>query len=301
MDPAPSLAAGVPPDGPSSPGTSAVPRETPESDAVAFRDHLTTLTDSRGPGVIAIGDEGILRRNMLRTVIGIAAADVVLAGGAMRANADGGLRVYTRKEWGAAAPKRTPRLLDRPPDHIIVHHTASPNTAATSRAHAFRLSRGIQRFHMGTNGWDDIGEQLTISRGGYVMEGRAGSLQAIARNGLVVGAQSLHHNQHTLGIENEGTYIKDEVPGTLWKSLVKACAWLCAAHNLDPATAIVGHRDYNSTDCPGDVLYRRLPRLRKEVALIIGRDTRNPGGGDDPPEDVQHTLLSRRRHRSTRH
>jgi hypothetical protein len=154
---------------------------------------------------------------------------------------------------------------------------------------------------MGTRGWDDIGEQLTISRGGLIMEGRAGSLQAIARNGLVVGAQSLHHNQHTLGIENEGTYIKDEVPGKLWKSLVEVCAWLCAAHGLDPATAIVGHRDYNSTDCPGDVLYRRLPRLRKEVARLIGRDAGDPGGDDEALDGMSRSLLSHRRHRSHRH
>ena len=219
----------------------------------------------------------------------------------MQANADGAPRVYTRKEWGAVAPKRAPRVLERAPDHIIVHHTATPNTGETSRAHAFGLSRQIQRFHMGTNGWDDIGEQLTISRGGFVMEGRAGSLGAIARNGLVVGAQSLHHNRHTLGIENEGTYIKDDVPGKLWKSLVEVCAWLCAAHNLDPATAIVGHRDYNSTDCPGDVLYRRLPRLRKEVARAIGGDAGDAGGDADPEEGVQRSLLSHRRHRNAKH
>jgi hypothetical protein len=251
--------------------------------------------------VIAIGAEGILRRNLLRTVIGVAAADVMLAGGAMEANADDVPKIYTRKEWGADSPKRPPRLLDRPPDHIIVHHTATPNASDTSRAHAFGLSRQIQRFHMGTRGWDDIGEQLTISRGGLIMEGRAGSLQAIANNGLVVGAQSLHHNRHTLGIENEGTYIKDDVPAKLWKSLVEVCAWLCAAHELDPATAIVGHRDYNSTDCPGDVLYRRLPRLRKEVARVIGRSAGDPSGGDEPSENTQRSLLSHRRHRTTKH
>jgi hypothetical protein len=154
---------------------------------------------------------------------------------------------------------------------------------------------------MHTRGWDDIGEQLTISRGGLIMEGRAGSLQAIARNGLVIGAQSLHHNRHTLGIENEGTYSKDDVPARLWKSLVEVCAWLCVAHNLDPATAIVGHRDYNSTDCPGDVLYRRLPRLRKQVARIIGREAGEPGGDEDPPLDTRRSLLSHPRHRTAGH
>jgi hypothetical protein len=244
--------------------------------------------------VIAIGAEGILRRNLLRAVIGVTAADVMMAGGAMRADADAMPKVYTRKEWGAASPKRPPHVLNRPPDHIIVHHTASPNTAETSRAHAFGLSRQIQRFHMDSRGWDDIGEQLTISRGGHVMEGRAGSLQAIGRNGLVVGAQSLHHNEHTIGIENEGTYIKDEVPGRLWGALVEVCAWLCTAHGLDPATAIVGHRDYNSTDCPGDVLYRRLPQLRKEVTRSLAKDAREP---DEASEASRRGVVSHRRHR----
>ncbi len=222
----------------------------------------------------------------------------------MRADADTAPRIYTRKEWGAAPPRHPPRLLERPPDHIIVHHTASPNATDTSRAHAFELSRRIQRFHLDMRGWDDIGEQLTISRGGFVMEGRAGSLPAIARNQLIVGAQSLHHNQHTLGIENEGTYIRDEVPPRLWRSLIETCAWLCMAHNLDPATAIVGHRDYNSTDCPGDVLYRRLPRLRREVARLIGERSDDPadlGEAENPPTERRRVLLSHRRHRGTRH
>ncbi len=228
--------------------------------------------------MIAILGEGISRRNVLRAAAGIAAADVLMYGGEVRAYADDMPRVYTRKEWGALKPRRAPKVLTRPPDHIIVHHTASPNVTELTKDHAFGLSRQIQRFHMEGRGWDDIGEQLTISRGGIVMEGRTGSLQAIQRNELVVGAQSLHHNAHTLGIENEGTYMSDAVPARLWSSLVEVCTWLCTAHALDPATAIVGHRDYNSTDCPGDVLYRRLPELRREVARGLIRN--------DPPEEA---------------
>jgi hypothetical protein len=223
--------------------------------------------------------------------VGVAAVDAAMAGAVMEAEAGVAPKVYTRDDWNAVAAKRAPKVLDRAPDHIIVHHTASPNASETSRAHAFALSRQIQRFHMETNGWDDIGEQLTISRGGHVMEGRTGSLEAIAHDGLVVGAQSLHHNKHTIGIENEGTYMNDEVPTRLWRSLVGVCAWLCTAHHLSPATAIVGHRDYNDTDCPGDVLYRKLPQLRKEVARAIAKDK----------DDVQHSLVARHKHRTGRH
>jgi hypothetical protein len=246
--------------------------------------------------VIAILGEGIIRRNVLRAVVGIAAADVLMCGGAAQANAEDVPRVYTRKEWGALKPRRTPKTLERPPDHIIVHHTASPNVAETSREHAFGLSRQIQRFHMNARGWDDIGEQLTISRGGILMEGRLGALQAIQRNELVVGAQSLHHNAHTIGIENEGTYVHDAVPARLWQSLVGVCTWLCVAHALDPATAIVGHRDYNSTDCPGDVLYHRLPELRRQVARALARVEPDPPV--DEASDARRGLALRQHHRA---
>lgn len=221
-------------------------------------------------GVAGISGGGLSRRNVLRGVVGggIVAADVMMLS-QMEAMASGRPRVYTRKEWGAVAPKKAIQVLKRAPDHIIVHHTASPNSANVSRAHAFALSREIQAFHMKKNGWDDIGEQFTIGRGGQIMEGRKGSLASVSQRRLVVGAQSLHNNEHTVGIENEGLYMKAAVPAALWKSLVATCAWLCQAYDLEPSKAILGHRDYNDTDCPGDVLYKRLPELRRAVAKSL--------------------------------
>lgn len=178
-------------------------------------------------------------------------------------------RIYTRAEWRAVPPRRKAKVLRRPPDHIVVHHTATPNTGDFSLRHALSLSRGIQRYHMQRNRWDDTGQQLTISRGGHVMEGRNKSLAAILSRRHVVGAQTLHHNEHTLGIESEGTYTTQNMPGPLWSSLVRVCAWLCTVYGLDPARALVGHRDYNRTECPGNALYARLPLLRAAVALAM--------------------------------
>jgi hypothetical protein len=189
--------------------------------------------------------------------------------------------VRTRRQWRARSPKRRIEVLDHGPDHIVIHHTATPNTRSLTVAHAYALSRQIQRFHMSGRGWNDIGEQLTISRGGIVMEGRQHSLDAILAGQHVVGAQTLHHNYHTLGIENEGTYTGVRVPARLWSSLVQTCVYLCAVYGLNPYQAIVGHRDYNSTDCPGNVLYARLPALRRAVAvrLVAIRRRRRPGTG----------------------
>ncbi|HEX6473315.1 MAG TPA: peptidoglycan recognition family protein [Streptosporangiaceae bacterium] len=186
--------------------------------------------------------------------------------------------VSTRHQWRARPPKRHIDVLNHGPDHIVIHHTFTPNTRALSLAHAYALSRQIQRYHM-SKGWNDIGEQLTISRGGHVMEGRAHSLLAILAGKHVVGAQTLHHNKHTIGIENEGTYAAARVPARLWSSLVHTCWLLCAAYRLDPYHAIVGHRDLNKTDCPGDALYARLPALRRAVAARLrARRRRHPAG-----------------------
>ncbi|MFI0406786.1 peptidoglycan recognition family protein [Actinomadura sp. 3N508] len=179
-------------------------------------------------------------------------------------------RRYTRAEWAARPPATAATVLNRAPDHIVVHHTASANATDLSLEHALALSRAIQNFHMDTNGWADAGQQLTISRGGHLMEGRNRSLAAINAGDLVVGAQTRGHNEHTIGIENEGTYMTEEPTTALWDALVATCAWLCDVHDLDPYAAIVGHRDYNTTACPGDALYALLPRLRDEVAGELG-------------------------------
>jgi hypothetical protein len=188
--------------------------------------------------------------------------------------------VHSRKDWRARRPKRRIDVLALGPDHIVIHHTASANTKDYSVAHAYALSRKIQKFHMDGRNWNDIGEQITISRGGHIMEGRAHSLPAILSGRHVVGAQTLHHNTHTIGIENEGTYTRAKVPARLWRSLVRTCTVLCVAYGLDPHQAIVGHRDFNRTECPGDMLYARLPALRRAVAarLETSQPRRHVGG-----------------------
>jgi hypothetical protein len=247
-----------------------------EEDAVA---HLRDLPLDRRRVFLAaaLGAGALFGADALRA--GPAAAGGAAAGGAAAQLARPGRavaavtppRVYTRAEWGARPPTGAIRYLDRQPDHIVVHHTAGANTTDYSLAAAYRHSAWIQDLHMDRNGWIDAGQQLTISRGGYLMEGRSLSLRAIHERQHVSGAQTAGHNDHTIGIENEGLYVSAPVPAALFGSLVATCAWLCDVYGLDPFSAIVGHRDYvTSTVCPGDVLYARLPELRQRVAAALG-------------------------------
>ncbi|GAA2433178.1 hypothetical protein GCM10010191_54140 [Actinomadura vinacea] len=218
------------------------------------------------------GDSPLDRRTLLRGAAAVTGGSLLgVTATALPASALAAPRVYTRAEWNARPPKSTAVVLDRAPDRIIVHHTASANQTDYSLDAAFALSRSIQNFHMDSNGWDDTGQQLTISRGGHLMEGRNRSLEAIAAGDHVMGAQTSGQNDHTIGIENEGLYMTEGPTVALWDRLVETCAWLCDNYSLDPVVAIVGHRDYVATACPGDVLYARLPELRDAVGAKLGK------------------------------
>ncbi|MFD3687357.1 peptidoglycan recognition family protein [Nocardiopsis sp. NPDC058631] len=206
--------------------------------------------------------------------------------------------LYWRGSWNARPPSSPIQVLATRPSYIVVHHTATANSTNYSLDHALALSKSIQNYHMDSNGWIDAGQQLTISRGGHVMEGRDRTPEAIAAGRHVVGTHVANNNSTCIGIENEGTYMTTGPTQGLTNSLVATLAWLCGAYGLNPQSAIRGHRDFNATACPGNVLYAMLPNLRNAAASVLtaqGMDVdalREPSGEgptyppvpDDEPE-----------------
>jgi hypothetical protein len=181
--------------------------------------------------------------------------------------------IYSRSAWGARPPRGTITIIGNRPNKVIVHHTATANQSNTSLSAAFSLSRAIQSYHMDHNGWIDTGQQFTISRGGYIMEGRSQSLPTLQGGAsFPQGAHASGQNTQSIGIENEGTYTSVGPPAALWNSLVQQCAYICSQYAIS-ASQIYGHRDFSATACPGNVLYGQLPQLRSEVAALLG------GGG----------------------
>lgn len=180
--------------------------------------------------------------------------------------------------WGARSPGSL-SVISSSPDKIVIHHTAGANSTDYTQAHAYAMARSIQNFHMDGNGWSDSGQHFTISRGGYIMEGRHNSLARLrAGSGMVVGAHCPGQNDKGIGIENEGTYTSATPPAALYDKLVQFCAYICEQYDIG-ASRIYGHRDYIATACPGNVLYSMLPQLRGDVADAL------TGGGTTPPPD----------------
>jgi hypothetical protein len=172
--------------------------------------------------------------------------------------------IFTRSEWGALAPKVS-SFSRAPAQGIVIHHTQDANRAPlvgdAEKTAAFELSRRIQHSHMFERGWSDVGQHFTISRGGIIMEGRAGTLDAARDHQVVRGAHagSNLHNQQWWGIEVEGDFRED--PGKLTDkqrdALAQLCAWLATLiPNFASNVNIRAHRQVKpgGTDCPGRLL-----------------------------------------------
>lgn len=189
-------------------------------------------------------------------------------------------KVVTAEAWGARPPKSETFPFQRTiPRYVIVHHTDNPNppndASRGTIEGALWLARNIQTSHMDGRGWSDSGHNFLNTTGGLILEGRHGSLNAVKQGFCIQSAHAaqdpgkLANGNQSPGIENEGNFMTFQMGQKQWQSLVELCVSLCDSCNISPLN-IKGHRDFSNTDCPGDLLYSQLPRLRKQVADKLG-------------------------------
>ncbi|MBP2477455.1 hypothetical protein JOF53_006327 [Crossiella equi] len=218
------------------------------------------------PAPHPFGRRAFLRGGLTVTAAGaLGLADPLFAGASELAPT-----IHGTAAWNARPASGAISLLASKPVKIIVHHTATANSTDYSLAHAFALSRSIQNYHMDSNGWIDTGQHFTNSRGGHITEGRHRSLEVLRAGARhVVSAHASGQNNVALGIENEGLYTSVGPTTAQWNSLVALCKYMCQQYGI-ATSQIFGHRDFNNTACPGNVLYGRLPELRRAVATAMG-------------------------------
>lgn len=141
-----------------------------------------------------------------------------------------------------------PLLLRPKTDMIVIHHVGIPDGDTSAAA--------IHRAHL-ANGWAGIGYHYVIRKDGTIERGRPLA---------TVGAHAQGQNYHTVGINVTGNFDKEIPTPAQLHALEGLVAWLCKIYEITPSAAtIVGHRDVNSTDCPGQHLYDMLPQIRRDV------------------------------------
>ena len=166
--------------------------------------------------------------------------------------------------------------------YAVVHHTAGTNsyTAAESAA----IVRGIQLYHVRSNGWNDIGYNFLVDKYGQVFEGRAGGVER-----AVIGAHAGGFNTGSVGVAVLGNYAGGGISSAALAAIEKLLAWRLDLAHVDPLSslsslsngnerfaagtpvplrAISGHRDTGFTDCPGNGLYRQLPTIARATAEL---------------------------------
>lgn len=180
------------------------------------------------------------------------------------------MRVIPTTQWHST-PANTAGLGRQRALGILIHHTAGPNlkirmagTGEMERACA--LAREVQRQHQRQNRWIDIGYHFIVSRGGIILEGRTGSLDAAQRGLVVRGAHAGNNeaNARWWGVVLEGSYMEVFPLEDQWVAAVDLCAHL-SLWGTTQAQEIRGHRDFKATECPGQQMYDALERFREEV------------------------------------
>ena len=191
--------------------------------------------------------------------------------------------IVPRLSWGADESIRRNRLSYADAVRFaVVHHTAGRN--AYSRAEAAAIVKGIQLYHVKSNGWNDIGYNFLVDRFGTVYEGRFGGSE---RN--VVGAHAQGFNTGSVGIAVLGTYGGAAPSQAAQQAVADLIAWRLDLAHVDPAglltfisggsnrfrsgvpvllRAVSGHRDTGFTSCPGDAFYAKLGALAAQAARI---------------------------------
>lgn len=175
--------------------------------------------------------------------------------------------IISRADWGADES-----WVNGPPGPaqelkaIFVHHTDSSNTYKRSQVAA--MVRGIYSYHTRTRGWSDIGYNFLIDRFGNIYEGRGGGITE-----PIIGAHARGANEGSTGISLIGNFTSQSPPKAMRLALARLVAWKADIHHIPVVgkvnlfgkkfNRINGHRDANSTACPGNRAYDLLPWLRK--------------------------------------
>jgi N-acetylmuramoyl-L-alanine amidase len=200
--------------------------------------------------------------------------------------------IVARRAWaqGIARPRVAPEY--GAVRMAFVHHTENPNGYYPGEVPA--MLRAIFVFHRYVKGWNDIGYNFVIDLYGRIFEARAGGIDE-----PVVGAQAGGYNLVSTGVAVLGEFMSTPISEPAARALERLLAWKLSLHGtptegrvtvrVDPAGAvysrfpagasvslprIAGHRDADSTDCPGDDLYGELPSIRRSAHRLAGQPVR---------------------------
>ncbi|KAF8570440.1 hypothetical protein P879_02388 [Paragonimus westermani] len=201
------------------------------------------------------------------------------------------VQIVSRSGWGARAPSSKRQYISGPVPYVVIHHTTGPTcTGETCK----RMVRGFQNYHMNTREfhlgfailllfnleiklinvsflvwfrtlnfercvssaekWSDIGYSFLVGNDGKIYEGRGWG---------VVGAHAKGVNSRSVGIAFIGDFTKSQPSSAAISSARNLIEEGVKRGKISKNYRIRGHRDVNSTTCPGARLYAIIKQWPK--------------------------------------
>lgn len=169
------------------------------------------------------------------------------------------MKIYSRSEWGARAPKGE-LLHQDPPGEAFVHYSDDTNAASLKNFNAQAAkARQIQAYHLDAKGWNDIGyHYLVFQPYGFLRRARVFQ----GRYADQIPAAQIYHNAGTLAIcvvAGPGNKLKRNTRFQIEELLRK--------HKS--VQTLGGHRDVVATSCPGDEIYSWLPTIARAALVKV--------------------------------
>lgn len=164
-----------------------------------------------------------------------------------------GLSIHARKAWGARAARDEDRAPVTRDKSLFVHYSAGRGMSIDTWKEQVACMQAMQNFHMDDpdRRWNDIAYNFVVFqpygrlRLARIFQGRP--------LGVMPASQQGHNdNPSVCVVAAPGEPIKRATVRRL-KSIYKRV----------PCQSLKGHRDVSSSPCPGDLLYKALPEIRK--------------------------------------
>ncbi|MDT9700009.1 FG-GAP-like repeat-containing protein [Streptomyces sp. P17] len=186
--------------------------------------------------------------------------------------------VITQAEWGASTDYNGTPSYGTDIKAAVIHHTGVDSDNTLSCAESAARMRTIQQAHFAQD-YFDVGYNFVVDKCGQIFEGRSGGMDL-----PVTGAHDAGFNTDTLGISYIGNFESAKPSKAALDAIARVIAWKFGMYGIDPTGKVTltsraplndsgnkvaegqqitlprvfGHKDTNSTACPGLNLYAKL-------------------------------------------
>nr|AEW43446.1 peptidoglycan recognition protein [Solen grandis] len=154
--------------------------------------------------------------------------------------------IVSRREWNARDATATNQL-STPVSRVFIHHTTGSTCSSKSSCSA--SVRGIQNYHMDSNGWNDIGYSFLVGNDGRVYEGRGWD---------VSGAHTQNYNSVSYGVAFIGDFSSSLPSASARTAAQNLISCGVQSGKISSSYTLSGHRDVGTTACPGTSLYNEI-------------------------------------------